>query len=272
MLHRAVLKYGDVNHNQALFHYHQACAAEILNHKIKSLGQLGPDQELFEDVSLFFFSQIQASAYGAWRAHLNAAKTLLNLWGVETLMGNPGYEFQLCHLALADIFGAAMAPASHITAEDVEQHKVYLRLLGRFKVDVCNTMVPIPEPIVRSVAAINISRAPKLPEVQCMRSWILSEPSIQRFGHCNVRVIHLAKPQAGRYSPLASKQLLCFILFARPPRARTRTPQTCFTVGSPSAYASFTSFDKKVERSTSTYSGLWLYVASKQSSETTNDR
>lgn len=167
MLHRAVLKYGDVNHNQALFHYHQACAAEILNHKIKSLGQLGPDPELFEDVSLFFFSQIQASAYGAWRAHLNAAKTLFNLWGVETLMGNPDYEFQLCHLALADIFGAAMAPASHITAEDVEQHKVYLRLLGRFKVDVCNTMVPIPEPIVRSVAAINISRAPKLPEVQC---------------------------------------------------------------------------------------------------------
>ncbi|KAF3051089.1 hypothetical protein E8E11_001317 [Didymella keratinophila] len=165
-LHRAVLKYGDVNHNQALFHYHQACAAEILNHKIKTLGQLGPDPELFAGVSLFFFSQIQASAYGAWRAHLNAAKTLFNLWGVETLMGSSDYELQLCHLALADIFGAAMAPASHITAEDVKQHKVYLGLLRRFKIDVCSTMVPIPEAVVRSVATINISRAPKHRDVQ----------------------------------------------------------------------------------------------------------
>ena len=166
MLHRAVLQYGDAKHNQTLFHYHQACAAEILNHKIKTLGQLGPDKELFEEVSLFFFSQIQASAYGAWRAHLNAAKTLFNLWGVEALMGSPDYEFQLCHLALADIFGAAMAPASQITVEDVEQHKVYLGLLGRFNVDVCSTMVPIPEAVVRSVAAINISRRPKYPKGQ----------------------------------------------------------------------------------------------------------
>lgn len=165
-LHRTVLEYGDVKQDQALFHYHQACAAEILNHRIKTLGHLGPDQKLFEDVSLFFFSQIQTSAYGAWRAHLNAAKTLFNLWGVETLMGNPDYEFSLCHLVLADIFGAAMAPASHFTAEDIKQHKVYLGLLGRFNVDICSTMVPIPEAVVRNVAAINISRARKLLDVQ----------------------------------------------------------------------------------------------------------
>lgn len=177
MLHRAVLNYGDVKHNQALYHYHQACAAEILNHKIKTLGKLGPDQELFEDVSLFFFSQIQASAYGAWRAHLNAAKTLFNLWGVETLMGNADYEFQLCHLVLADIFGAAMAPASYITDEEVEQHRVYLGLLRRFKVDVCSTMVPIPEAIVRSVAAINISRSPKHADMQSEREQVGNEAS-----------------------------------------------------------------------------------------------
>jgi hypothetical protein len=169
-LHRAVLQYGDVTHNQALFHYHQACAAEILNHKIKTHGQIGPDRELFEDVSLFFFSQIQASAYGAWRAHLSAAKTLFNLWGVEALMGTPEYEFFLCHLVLADVFGTAMAPAFHITVEDIEQHKVYLGLLGRFNVDICSTMVPIPEDIVRAIAAINISRAAReLSDVQYMR-------------------------------------------------------------------------------------------------------
>jgi hypothetical protein len=68
MLHRAVLQYGDAKHNQTLFHYHQACAAEILNHKIKTLGQLGPDKELFEEVSLFFFSQIQASLWSMARS------------------------------------------------------------------------------------------------------------------------------------------------------------------------------------------------------------
>lgn len=154
-----MLEYGDAKHNQALFHYHQACAAEILKHKIRTLGQVGPDPELFEDVSLFFFSQIQASAYGAWRVHLRAAKTLFNLWGVEALMGSPEYEFFLCHLVLADVFGTAMEPASHITVEDVKQHQVYLGLLGRFNVDVCSTMVPIPEPIVRTTATINMLRA-----------------------------------------------------------------------------------------------------------------
>lgn len=52
-----------------------------------------------------------------------------------------------------------MASAALITAEDVSQHRVYLDLLGRFNVDVCSTMVPIPEAIVRTTAAINISRA-----------------------------------------------------------------------------------------------------------------
>ncbi|KAF3033405.1 hypothetical protein E8E12_000295 [Didymella heteroderae] len=59
-----------------------------------------------------------------------------------------------------------MAPASHITVEDVKQHKVYMGLLERFKVHVCSTMVPIPEAIVRSIAAINISRARKPPDLQ----------------------------------------------------------------------------------------------------------
>ncbi|KAF2624797.1 hypothetical protein BU25DRAFT_373644 [Macroventuria anomochaeta] len=158
-LHRAVRELGNVNENQTLFHYHQACAAEILSHKIKTFGQAGPDLELFEDVSLFFFSQIQASAYGAWRAHLNAAKTLFNLWGVEALIGRSDFEFFLCHLVLADVYGTTMAPASHISAEDVSQHKVYLTLLGRFTVDVCSTMVPIPEVVVRATTAINMSRA-----------------------------------------------------------------------------------------------------------------
>lgn len=152
-------KYGDVQHNQALYHYHQAFAAEILSHKIRTYGQAGPDAELFEDVSLFFFSQIQASAYGAWKAHLSAAKTLFNLWGVKALMGNADYEFFLCHLVLADVFGTAMAPTAHISAHDIDQHQIYLELLGSFNVDVCSTMVPIPEDIVRAIAAINISRA-----------------------------------------------------------------------------------------------------------------
>lgn len=158
-LHRAVREYGSVSENQALFHYHQACAAEILSHKIKTFGQTGPDPELFEDVSLFFFSQIQASAYGAWRAHLNAAKTLFNLWGIEPLMGDSAYELHLCHLVRADVFGTTMAPASHITAEDVAQHRVYLDLLGQFDVDICGTLVPIPEVVIRATILINMNRA-----------------------------------------------------------------------------------------------------------------
>ena len=158
-LHRVVRKYGDVAHNQALYHYHQACAAEILSRKIQTSVQMEPNLELFEDVSLFFFSQIQASAYGAWKAHLSAAKTLFNLWGVEVLMGNVDYEFFLCHLVLADVFGTSMATTTHISAADVSQHKTYLELLGRFSVDVCSTMVPIPEAIVRATAAMNITRA-----------------------------------------------------------------------------------------------------------------
>ncbi|KAJ4985510.1 C6 zinc finger domain protein, partial [Stagonosporopsis vannaccii] len=125
-LHRAVRKYGDVKHNLALYHYHQACAAQILSRKIQAFGQAGPDLELFEDVSLFFFSQIQASAYGAWKTHLTAAKTLFNLWGIEALMGKVDYEFFLCHLVLADVFGTSMAPASHISADDISQHTTYL--------------------------------------------------------------------------------------------------------------------------------------------------
>ncbi|KAJ8111740.1 hypothetical protein OPT61_g5740 [Boeremia exigua] len=126
-----------------------------------TLGQAGPDRELFEDVSLFFFSQIQASAYGAWRAHLDAAKTLFNMWGVEAMIGHTDYEFYLCHLVLADVFGTAMAPASYISADDISQHEIYLNLLGRFTVDVCSTMVPIPEAVVRATAATNILRAAK---------------------------------------------------------------------------------------------------------------
>lgn len=148
-----------MNHNQTLFHYHQACAAEILSHKIETLGLTGPDPELFEDICLFFFSQIQASAYGAWRAHLNAAKTLFNMWGIETLVGDPDYRFHLCHLVLADVFGTTMTPASQISTKDVAQHKVYLSVIGRFNVDVCSTMVPIPEVIVRTIASTNIERA-----------------------------------------------------------------------------------------------------------------
>lgn len=158
-LHQAVRGHGPVSHNQTLFHYHQACAAEILNHKIETLGLTGPDPELFEDISLFFFSQIQASAYGAWRAHLNAAKTLFNLWGMEALVGNPDYSFHLCHLVLADVFGTTMAPASQISTKDVAQHKVYLSIIDRFNVDVCSTMVPIPEVIARAIASTNIERA-----------------------------------------------------------------------------------------------------------------
>jgi hypothetical protein len=160
-LHQAVREHGDVNQNQALFHYHQACAAEVLNHRIKTLGQVGPNPELFEDVSLFFFSQIQASAYGAWRAHLNAGKALFNAWGVDALMGKSEYEFHLFHLVIADVFGMATAPALHISAEDAAQHKVYLALLGRLNVDVCGTMVPIPEVVVRATTSINIVRAAK---------------------------------------------------------------------------------------------------------------
>ncbi|KAF2996029.1 hypothetical protein E8E13_002445 [Curvularia kusanoi] len=169
-LHRAVQKYGDVKQDQALFHYHQARAAEILSHKIQKFGHTGPDPDLFDDVGLFFFSQIQTSAYGAWRAHLSAAKTLFNLWGVETLMGNESYEFILCHLVLADVFGTAMSPAARMSMEDVAQHKVYLGLLGRFNVDVCSTMVPIPEDIVRAVAAINIARA-----ATSLEDWTVAE-------------------------------------------------------------------------------------------------
>lgn len=87
-------------------------------------------------------------------------------------MGSSDYEFSLCHLVLADIFGAAMAPASRITSEDIEQHKVYLGLLGRFNVDVCSTMVPVPEAIVRSVASINISRARKLHNMESEQSQV----------------------------------------------------------------------------------------------------
>ena len=178
-LHRAVRKHGDVNQNQALFHYHQACAAEVLNHRIKTLGQVGPNPELFEDVSLFFFSQLQASAYGAWRAHLNAAKALFNVWGVDALMGKSEYEFHLCHLVIADVFGTTTAPAPHISAEDVAQHKVYLGLLGRLNVDVCGTMVPIPEVVVRATTSTNIIRAAKATQgVHTTEKGLDSEPSM----------------------------------------------------------------------------------------------
>lgn len=131
----------------------------MLNHDIRTLGHAGPSPELFEDVSLFFFSQIQASAYGVWRVHLNAAKTLFNLWGIENLVGNPAYELHLCHLVRADVFGATMAPASHISNEDVAQHEVYLDILARFDVDICGTLVPIPEAVVRAIILVNIHRA-----------------------------------------------------------------------------------------------------------------
>lgn len=158
-LHQAVREYGEVSHNQALFHYHQACAARILSHNITTCGHIGPDPELFEDVCFFFFSQIQASAYGAWRAHLNAAKRLFNLWGIATLVRDAHYGFHLYHLVMADIFGMTMTPASHISEEDVSQQKVYIGLLGQFTLDICGTPFPIPEVVVQAIVSINMCRA-----------------------------------------------------------------------------------------------------------------
>jgi hypothetical protein len=161
-LHRVIRRCGPIEKNTALFHYHQAYAAQQLSQHIKTTSLVRPSPELFEDMNLFFSSQIQQSSYRAWRAHLDGAKTLLNLWGADNLMGSAKRDFNLYNFMMADIYGSTTAPSSQLSATHMAQHNTYSTWLGYLDVDFCGTLTPVPEEIVRTTIDINIFRATRV--------------------------------------------------------------------------------------------------------------
>lgn len=141
-----------------LFHHHQASAARILQHQIDRLQGNEPDQTLFSGIVMFLSSQIQQSAYGAWHAHLNGAKIMLDSWtppGSELAID----KFLCFHLMVTDIYATATSPARQFSPTVAAQHCTYLDKMRHLNIDSSGLLTPIPNEIVLATIAINILRA-----------------------------------------------------------------------------------------------------------------
>jgi hypothetical protein len=155
-LHKIVKTIGDGNENRMPFLYHQASAARQLQQMIQSSNTPYSDPHLFEITNMFVYSQIQESAYGAWRNHLEGAKALIRPWAESTF---DSHNFALYNVIMVDIYGTTMAPSKLLSGETVTQHLHYLALLGPLKVDILSTLTPVPAEMLHATIAINIFRA-----------------------------------------------------------------------------------------------------------------
>jgi hypothetical protein len=59
---------------------------------------------------------------------------------------------------MVDIYGTTMAPSRLLSKEMITEHMLYLELVGRLDVDIPNTLMPIPSPVVEATITINIHR------------------------------------------------------------------------------------------------------------------
>jgi hypothetical protein len=151
--HKTVKGLG--NNNMLLLH-HQAAAARELHLMITEKGDKRSEARIIEAASMFLSSQIQQSAYGPWRIHLDGAKALFGSWR-RPLTGCDDYA--LYNITIIDIYGTTMAPSRLLSMETIAQHSFYSKMLARLDVDPLCTLTPVPQEILNATIAINICRA-----------------------------------------------------------------------------------------------------------------
>lgn len=76
-LHRVVKCLGNEDENRALILNHQARAARRLYQMIMDVSHSHLDTRLVDAACMLLCLDIQKSAYGAWRTHLNGAIALI---------------------------------------------------------------------------------------------------------------------------------------------------------------------------------------------------
>lgn len=137
----------------ALFHHHQASAVQELRRQLDNPTS-GPNPSIFISVIMLLSSQIQQSAYGLWHAHLDGARTLLNMWGLKSMVGVCDYGYFV--FLTTDIFGMATAPKKYISQAPIEHHVCHIEVIGQLDISTCSSLTPVPNELL---IAINILRA-----------------------------------------------------------------------------------------------------------------
>ena len=154
-VHKLIKCIGNIHEHQSLLLIHQASAASKLQSMISAATEPQLDVQLFQAANMFLYAQIQQSAYGPWRTHLQGAKALIGS-RQETILGR--YDFAFFSFCMVDIYGTTMAPSRLLSKEMIAEHMLYLELVGRLDVDVPNTLTPIPSAVVEATITINIHR------------------------------------------------------------------------------------------------------------------
>jgi hypothetical protein len=140
----------------AMYHHHQACAARLLRNQIQRLSG-PPDSALFSAIISFLTSSIQKSAYGTWRAHLNGASTLLDMWGMQSLLKSDQFIFYI--FMTTDIFGMTTSPSTFLTPTAVDHHHSYLIFISQLRIKTWSSLTPIPDDLLIAIISMNIRRA-----------------------------------------------------------------------------------------------------------------
>ncbi|KAM0270049.1 hypothetical protein ACHAQH_009567 [Verticillium albo-atrum] len=111
---------------------------------------------------MFLSMNIQESAYGRWRAHLQGAKALIDLWGDEGLKFPDSCDFGYFLLMIADIYSITTSPSNQLSASTVTHHSSYLSMVDRLEVFSFDSFTPIPKKLIIAAISINIYRAQAL--------------------------------------------------------------------------------------------------------------
>lgn len=141
-----------------LLHYHQACAAQELNQRLKTVTPRMPDLDLLFSIQMFMYFQMQQGAYSQWRAHIDGAHMVSSLWGAKSLLGSD-CDYSYYALMTINVFGSATTPSHALSQKIVQQHLFYLEIQQSLIVDIATSTMPVPREIVTATAMINILRA-----------------------------------------------------------------------------------------------------------------
>ncbi|KAJ5370419.1 Zn(2)-C6 fungal-type DNA-binding domain-containing protein [Penicillium cataractarum] len=134
---------------------------KFLNAELKSPQARYSDAVLTLVISLMR-CEIQQSAFGAWPAHLEAARTIIAHRGGFTALADAERDdlhYILSDFMLVDVMSTAMTPTGLLDAKTVNKQLEYIPKLSTFYKDGLESGFPCPNELVECLIRINYARS-----------------------------------------------------------------------------------------------------------------
>lgn len=144
-----------LGNNDVFIYENKAIATHELNSLIQRSSQGLLYAQIMDAMTMFINIEIQQSSYGAWRVHLNGAKSMLHSCPEAILVCD---RDDVHFLAIVDIYGTTTAPSKLLSPEMVAHHLFYQQMFAMSDIDPLETPSPIPDEILDAIIAINVYR------------------------------------------------------------------------------------------------------------------